>query len=76
MSALTQPQAFLLEWLSKEDESTLGECQGADLDELVLRGFATIRPGPPRFEEYGKVALTDAGFAAAEALRATPPGAK
>ncbi len=62
---LTKAQRFLLEWLAKEESSALGECYGADLDELFRMGFAIVTP--PRVgvdNGYRRVSLTDLGRAA------------
>jgi len=48
----------LLEWLAKEDESLLGECDGPLLRELERDGLVSIRLGP----KYSRVSLTEAGW--------------
>lgn len=67
---------YLLQWLSKEDFSQYGECQGAALDELVAAGLAIIHPlrenqssfiAKGATLEYCAVSLTDAGRAKAGA---------
>lgn len=62
---LSPSGAFLLRWLAAEDRSTLGECSGADLDDLVARGYARI-DGPPERGDYRTVSLTEAGIEAAK----------
>lgn len=65
MSAPPLPpsQWFLLEWLSKEDWSSYGECIGIDLAELIAKGLAVLGPIPEgRDHLYRGVALTDAGW--------------
>lgn len=56
---LTSQERFLLEWLSKEDFSALGECEGQALTVLINCGLAEVtdkhRGG------WAKVALTPAG---------------
>ena len=71
MSRLTRSQSFLLEWLSKEESSALGECRGADLQVLLDAGFAELGPYPFHIgdENYRRVSLTPAGRAA---LAASP----
>lgn len=65
MTILSKTERFLLEWLSKEDASSFGECKGADLSILVHHGLAQIGPVPPgRDSNYRAVSLTEAGFAA------------
>lgn len=59
---LSKSQAFLLEWLSKEEWSAYGECRGADLDFLISVGLATCASQPPS-DRVG-VGLTEAGRAA------------
>jgi hypothetical protein len=66
---MTSAQEFLLIWLSKEDASALGECEGPALDFLAAEGFATISPPTdPRRNGYRRVSLTDAGHAKAREL--------
>lgn len=65
---LNAKESFLLRWLSDEDSSLLGECNGPDLEKLVSLGLATIsdrRPDMP--DEYRSVSLTDEGHAVAGA---------
>lgn len=56
---LTQSQAFLVDWLSKEDWSAYGECRGPDLDYLVKLGLATCEAIPPH--DRTGVGLTETG---------------
>lgn len=68
-ASLTRSQRFVLEWLSKADSSALGECKGADLDELVSRGLAWIAPiadGADR--DYARVSITVLGASVAREL--------
>lgn len=61
--ALSTSQRFLLGWLSKEESSALGECEGSDLDVLVSKGLASIKQAPAkRGRQYGCVSLTEAGY--------------
>lgn len=57
---LTSQEKFLLEWLSKEDFSHYGECEGVALNVLVKMGLAKVthreRTG------WALVSLTDAGW--------------
>lgn len=70
MTTLTEKQRFMLEWLAKEDASTFGECHGATLDGLVLRGLARIAGTGGR----AAVSITEAGARAIEGDR-EPRGA-
>ena len=65
LAKLTSQERFLLEWLSKEDASLYGECEGQSLNVLVNLGLATVGPAPEgRHPHYGTVSLTDAGWSA------------
>ena len=59
MTEMTSQERFLLEWLSKEDFSHYGECEGPSLNVLVNTGLALItyheRDG------WALVSLTEAG---------------
>ena len=70
MADLTKSQAFVLEWLSKEDSSALGECDGAELRALIDLGLAEIGPAVPEAEGYRRVWLTAAGWSEAVERRA------
>jgi hypothetical protein len=71
MAKLTGEQRFLLEWLSKEDSSSLGECHGKSLDALVEQGLAVIGAVAPGMHgHYRRVSLTPAGRAALSASKA------
>ena len=61
---LTPTERFLLEWLSKEDWSRLGECRGLPLDKLLQRGLAEVSTAQmkPGYEDYRGVRLTEAGW--------------
>ena len=59
----TKAQKFLLEWLSKEDTSQLGECAGKDLDALIEHGLAWVASAPTGVDrEYATVRLTIEGM--------------
>lgn len=73
MADLTKSQAFVLEWLSKEDSSALGECDGAELRALIDLGLAEIGPAVPEAEGYRRVWLTAAGWSEAVERRAAAP---
>jgi hypothetical protein len=60
---MTKEQIFLLKWLSKEDSSSMGECEGKDLSYLVGCGFAKIfwdKRGI-KYITYSRVSLTEKG---------------
>lgn len=57
-------ETFLLEWLSKAESSAFGECEGAILDALLVKGLARVEWVPNKPAQYGRVYLTDAGRAA------------
>lgn len=59
---LTRRERFVLEWLSKEDFSTIGECEGQTLTVLLNCGLVEITQGDRGL--WAKVSLTDAGRAA------------
>lgn len=42
MSDLTLDELDLLDWLSKEDFSQYGECDGPSLDGLIAKGLAEL----------------------------------
>lgn len=59
---LTNQERFVLEWLSKEDWSSYGECKGEALNGLLsLKMVALESEGR---SDYDRVCLTDAGWAA------------
>ena len=60
MIMLTKTEAFLLHWLSQEDFSSLGECEGRDLNELETLGLVKINDR--RLGGYAAVSVTEAGF--------------
>lgn len=63
MTKLDKDQRLVLEWLSKEDSSSYGECQGAALDALVEKGIAELGPIPSgRDEGFRRVWLSDYGW--------------
>lgn len=51
---LTIDEWMVLEWLSKEDSSPLGECQGPPLDKLIEYGYAQ--------HSNGRVYVTETGW--------------
>jgi hypothetical protein len=59
---LTSQEKFLLEWLSKEDFSALGECEGQALTVLINCGLVEVTD--KHLGGWAKVALTEAGRAA------------
>lgn len=63
-------EAFLLNWLSKEDSSIYGECRGIQLSSLISKGEVKIIYKDLRGEDYNRVALTEKGWISLEALRA------
>lgn len=63
MSArLTKSEAFLLDWLGKEDFSTYGECKGPDFEALEHRGLVRLWPNDERHKDYWRVSLTAQGI--------------
>lgn len=69
----TRAQHHLIDWLSKEDASSYGECKGADLDSLIERGLVEWKNADSRGEDYGRVGLTEAGYAKARELGERKP---
>jgi hypothetical protein len=68
---LSQEEFRLLEWLSREDVSSYGECSGLTLTSLLDRGLASFRDDPRgRGRDYGLVSLTDRGWSYLRARRA------
>jgi hypothetical protein len=75
MGDISSETLFLLDWLSREDFSQAGECEGRALDKLIELGLAKRGPGihsATRGKEYDVVSVTDAGIAALKA-KATHP---
>jgi len=66
---LTGAERFLLEWLSKEDWSSYGECRGKSFDKLLDAGLVEKRPSNRSHidESYDLCRLTDKGIAALRA---------
>lgn len=63
MAKLDKDQWLVLEWLSKDDTNSYGECHGAALNALVELGIAELGPVPAgRGEEYRRVWLSDYGW--------------
>lgn len=63
MDKLSKDEWDLLGWLSREDVSAYGECNGPSLDKLVALGIAEVEPyGPGLAQGYGRVTLTDYGW--------------
>lgn len=58
----TANRRFLLEWLSKEDESSLGECDCPELRKMADEGLVIVRPTPGKPQAYSRVSLTEAGW--------------
>lgn len=58
---LNEEQSMVLRWLSKEDASSLGECDGVSLRFLVRAGLAKITP-TNRGGGFDFVSVTDAGW--------------
>ena len=56
-------QRELLAWLALEDESFYGECEGPLLDALVAQGLVAVRWAQGKPAQYGRVSVTDAGYA-------------
>jgi hypothetical protein len=65
---LTTQERLLLEWLSKEESSAYGECNGDSLNLLVNTGLAQYSRTPP--SDYDGVSLTAAGHDYLANLRA------
>lgn len=61
----TDTERHLLEWLSKEESSALGECFGTSLWRLVGEQYAIVVPdGLSRGWHYARVSLTEKGWEA------------
>lgn len=60
---LTDEDQFILDWLSKEETSQVGECEGKAFGRLLGFGLAELGPEDPRGEQYRTVKLTDKGKA-------------
>ena len=52
----------LLEWLSKEESSALGECYSKALWHLVGEGLAEVAPAVGRSWGFARVSLTPEGW--------------
>lgn len=61
---LMSGERFMLDWLSKEESSALGECEGADLAHLEQMGLVEIIPAEGKHRHYSSVRLTNDGRAA------------
>ena len=70
IAGLSKWERFLLEWLSKEEHSSYGECQGRDLDALHSAMLVSIE-GSARFLAlgFGRVSLTPHGLAVRNRLK-------
>ena len=55
---LTSEEVFILQWLSKEDSSAYGECEGLSLNVLLNCGLASVENTPNGFS---RVSVTDKG---------------
>lgn len=65
-------ERLLLEWLSKEPTSALGECFAKPLWHLLGEGLVEVKPAPPgKSWGYARVALTEDGWRVARALNQT-----
>jgi len=58
----TDSERLLLEWLSKEESSALGECYSASLWRLVGEGYAAITSDADRSWGFARVGLTEKGW--------------
>jgi hypothetical protein len=58
----------LLMWLSKEESSVLGECDGPELRELERQGLVSVKPIKGMHASYSRVSLTEAGWLAQKSL--------
>ena len=67
---LVESERFLLDWLSKEDWSSYGECHGKDFDRLQALGLVERKPSNRSHfhEHYDLCRLTDAGWTALSAI--------
>ena len=67
---LSKDEAFVLDWLSKEDTSAYGECCGKALDRLVDLNLAWVAPVPDGIDRgFARVSLTVRGIDAAKQIR-------
>lgn len=66
---LTSQERFLLEWLSQEDESHYGECEGSALNVLVNSGLAQVKHSERN--GWALVSLTEAGWKALTEIEAS-----
>lgn len=66
---LTYQERFVLEWLSKEDGSSYGECRGEALNGLRSLGLVLVE-GDHRGSDYDRVCLSEKGWRALEARAA------
>lgn len=66
MIELADSEKFLLDWLSKEDWSSYGECHGRDFDRLQDLGLVERKASNRSFEHpyFDLCRLTEAGHAA------------
>ncbi len=72
MAGLTANERFLLEWLSKEDASSRGECSGPSLNNLMAFGLVETSAEDARGPDYDAIRCTEAGYALARENREEP----
>ena len=65
MGELSKDEVFLLDWLSKEEWSSYGECHGRSFDRLQEAGLVERKPSnrSSEHEYFDLCRLTDAGRA-------------
>lgn len=61
-------ERLLLEWLSKEESSALGECFAKPLWHLLGEGLVEVDPVEGKSWGYARVSLTPEGWAVYKAL--------
>jgi hypothetical protein len=67
---LKKAQIGLLQWLSREESSALGECHGKDLDRLAAIGFVSIGKGRHKDRDnYSRVYVTAEGWSFLESRK-------
>lgn len=81
--ALTPNERFLLVWLGQEDFSQYGECHGAALDALIVKGLAQVHGEESGINNnfiakgrdlmYRAVSLTESGWAARKLIKEDEP---
>lgn len=65
LTDLNTSEQFLIDWLSKEDWSSYGECYGKDFDRLSALGIVERKPSnrSREHEHFDLCRLTEAGQA-------------